>query len=360
MCNLMEGEQMKPEFLAMNPFHHIPTCKDGDLAMGESNAILRYLAMKYKPALYPVEDPCRCGMIDFALESFGGDVYPKISSPIFYIPFEFAQAPADHDQAKANQAATEVVDTWVKHFITGKFVCGDEICIADFKAVPFFWALMQPGIEEKTGFKLSDRAKQYTEDFMRTVPACGFLKDAGGYSISEYASMKCPDGSLKSFLYEKVSHSAAPALGKPDGKVKVHALPMSANACSSVLVAMEAGVGGMEMCNIMAGDQMKPEFLAMNPFHHIPTLQDGGFAIGESNACLRYLALKYEPEYYPVKDPAVCAKIDFACESFGGDVYPKIGPGVFYPVFGFVGPPSDQAKANKEASDILDTWMSHF
>jgi glutathione S-transferase len=357
MCNLMEGAHMKPEFLAMNPFHHIPTVKDGNYCIGESLACLRYLALKYAPECYPVQDPCRCGMIDFACESFAGEVYKKIGPEVIYPVFGFAGPPAD--QAKSNKESTEALDTWMKHFVTGRFVCSDQVSIADFKAVPFLWAAMQPAVEKKSGFIMSDRAKQYVTDFMDTINVSGFMKSAGGFAIEEFAASKMPDAGAPS-AFSKAKLSAAPALAKPDGKVKVHGMPPSANACSPVMLAMEAGVGGLEMCDLMQGAQMKPEYLAMNPFHHIPTVQDGGFAIGESNACLRYLALKYKPEYYPVKDPAACGMIDFACESFAGEVYPKLGPGVFYPVFGFGEAPADQTKANQEANEMLDLWMKHF
>lgn len=188
MCNLMEGAHMKPEFLALNPFHHIPTLQDGNLAIGESNACLRYLAIKYKPDYYPVKDPETCGKIDFACESFAGDVYPKIGPGVIYPVFGFAAAPAD--QTKANEEATEMLDTWMKHFVKGKFVNGECLSIADFKAVPFIFALMQPAIESKTGFKVSDAAKKYVDDFLTAVKASEFLKSAGGFSIVEFAASK--------------------------------------------------------------------------------------------------------------------------------------------------------------------------
>ena len=39
VVDLMAGEHMKPEFLAMNPQHNIPTVKDGDFVMNESRAV---------------------------------------------------------------------------------------------------------------------------------------------------------------------------------------------------------------------------------------------------------------------------------------------------------------------------------
>ena len=48
------------------------------------------------------------------------------------------------------------------------------------------------------------------------------------------------------------------------------------------------------------GGFMKPEYLAINPNHQLPTLVDGNIKIHESNAILRYLCLKHDlKEWYP-------------------------------------------------------------
>lgn len=48
------------------------------------------------------------------------------------------------------------------------------------------------------------------------------------------------------------------------------------------------------------GDQFQPNFLKLNPFHHIPVLVDGNFSIFESLAILDYLEAKYPlPSFMP-------------------------------------------------------------
>ena len=50
------------------------------------------------------------------------------------------------------------------------------------------------------------------------------------------------------------------------------------------------------------GDQFQPEFLKLNPFHHIPVLVDDDFSLFESLAILDYLEAKYpEPSFMPQK-----------------------------------------------------------
>lgn len=43
------------DYLAKNPNRLIPTIEDGDLVLWESNAILRYLAARYAPDLWPAD-----------------------------------------------------------------------------------------------------------------------------------------------------------------------------------------------------------------------------------------------------------------------------------------------------------------
>ena len=52
----LDGEQFQPEYLALNPFHHIPVLVDDDFNIVESLAILDYLEAKYpKPTMLPTD-----------------------------------------------------------------------------------------------------------------------------------------------------------------------------------------------------------------------------------------------------------------------------------------------------------------
>ena len=55
IVDLMAGEHMKPEYLALNPQHNIPCVKDGEFVGNESRAVAAYLAAKYgkDDSLYP-------------------------------------------------------------------------------------------------------------------------------------------------------------------------------------------------------------------------------------------------------------------------------------------------------------------
>ena len=47
IISLKDGEQFKPDFLKINPFHHVPVIMDDGLRVLESLAILDYLESKY-------------------------------------------------------------------------------------------------------------------------------------------------------------------------------------------------------------------------------------------------------------------------------------------------------------------------
>jgi glutathione S-transferase len=52
----LTGAQFEPEFLALNPFHHVPVITNGDFRLVESLAILDYLERQYPtPALLPLD-----------------------------------------------------------------------------------------------------------------------------------------------------------------------------------------------------------------------------------------------------------------------------------------------------------------
>jgi GST-like protein len=69
--NLGANEQLKPDFLALNPNHKIPVLADDDLVVWESGAILLYLAEKYGKLL-PADRKGRLAAIQYAFFQAGG------------------------------------------------------------------------------------------------------------------------------------------------------------------------------------------------------------------------------------------------------------------------------------------------
>ena len=67
----------------------------------------------------------------------------------------------------------------------------------------------------------------------------------------------------------------------------------------------------LQVVDLQAGDNMKPEYLALNPQHNIPCVKDGEFVGNESRAVATYLASKYakDDSLYP-KDLETRYKVD--------------------------------------------------
>ena len=58
----------------------------------------------------------------------------------------------------------------------------------------------------------------------------------------------------------------------------------------------------------LTGEQFKPEFLALNPFHHVPVVVDQGLTLIESLAILDYLEANYPQTALMPDSPAEIAK----------------------------------------------------
>lgn len=83
--------------------------------------------------------------------------------------------------------------------------------------------------------------------------------------------------------------------------------PISGNARRVWIALLEKQIPFGAIALKLDGDQFQPDFLAINPFHHIPAIVDDGFAVIESLAILDYLEAKYpEPPLMP-KDPQAIA-----------------------------------------------------
>ena len=76
--------------------------------------------------------------------------------------------------------------------------------------------------------------------------------------------------------------------------MKLYVFPRSARALAVVALknylALDCEVQPIDLGR---GDQLTPQYLALNPNKKMPTLEDGGFALWESNAILFYMAAKH-------------------------------------------------------------------
>ena len=75
--------------------------------------------------------------------------------------------------------------------------------------------------------------------------------------------------------------------------MKLYHFPVSPNSRRVLAVIYHLGLDcELEAVDLPGGQQMKPEFLRLNPNHMIPTLVDGDFVLWESNAIMQYLCSK--------------------------------------------------------------------
>jgi len=142
VVDLLSGEHLKEPFASINPNRLVPVLEDGDFRLTESSAILKYLAEKIGSPAYPKDLKRRAKvneMMDWLNTGFYRDfgyglVYPQV--------FPHHQRPGDAlqsgtlDWGKGNtKNRLGVLD---RHLIgpDRKYLCGNEITIADYFGAP--------------------------------------------------------------------------------------------------------------------------------------------------------------------------------------------------------------------------------
>jgi glutathione S-transferase len=130
----LNGQQFQPEFLKMNPFHHIPVLVDGDVTIIESLAILDYLEAKYpQPSMLPADpnDLAKVRMVEMLtvneLAIAMIPLYPKMLSLGEGDPVQVAEA---------RQKITTCLQFLEGLLDTRHFFGSDNITLAETVAAP--------------------------------------------------------------------------------------------------------------------------------------------------------------------------------------------------------------------------------
>lgn len=88
--------------------------------------------------------------------------------------------------------------------------------------------------------------------------------------------------------------------------LKLYHNPLSPNSRRVWVALLEKGLSFELVSLDLDGDQFQLEFLAINPFHHVPALMDDDFRVVESLAILDYLEAKYPtPALLPTETKAL-------------------------------------------------------
>ncbi|XP_057377264.1 glutathione S-transferase 1-like [Daphnia carinata] len=132
IVNLMAGEQMKPEFLKINPQHTVPTLVDSGFVLTESRAICAYLVNKYgkDDKLYP-KSPKDRAVVDQRLFFDLGVFYSAFSDYYYPVIFRGATSLDDGKKKKLDEALR-----FFNMFVSDRdFAAGDHLTIADLSLV---------------------------------------------------------------------------------------------------------------------------------------------------------------------------------------------------------------------------------
>lgn len=154
LVNILQGDQFKPEFLAISPNNKIPALVDpeGDdgapLAIFESGAILVYLAEKYGQFL-PKTPSGRAATLQWLFWQVGG-VGPMFGQAGYFV--RFAKEDVPHAKARYTDEVKRLLGVMEKQLSASAWLSGEEYTIADMATAPWvagldfygMWEIMEP------------------------------------------------------------------------------------------------------------------------------------------------------------------------------------------------------------------------
>ena len=130
LVDLKNRENLKPDYLALNPFHHVPVLIDGDLQILESFAILDYLEAKFPTPALSLTSPAAIARMKMVQLVIANELMPQLPGLVF--------ANADAATSEADRTIPRQLET-VLTFLsvqlgTDEYFGGDRLSLADVTA----------------------------------------------------------------------------------------------------------------------------------------------------------------------------------------------------------------------------------
>lgn len=138
--------------------------------------------------------------------------------------------------------------------------------------------------------------------------------------------------------------------------LKFYHVPLSSNSRRVWMLLLEKKLEFEEIRMQLNGDQLQSEFLAINPFHHIPVLTDDEFSIIESFAILDYLEAQYPTPGFTPTDAKDLAKMRMLQMVSVNELQPA-----FFPLLrNRVNLPEDPAQPLQAAQETVETVLNFY
>lgn len=152
--------------------------------------------------------------------------------------------------------------------------------------------------------------------------------------------------------------SPTPAASRPRQPIRLHTTRLSGHGhrVQLFLTMLDLPFEVVEV-NMKAGDNRRPEFLALNPFGQVPVIEDGETVLFDSNAILVYLAKRYGDASWLPDDPHGAAAVQRWLSLAAGPI--AYGPCAARLVTVF-GAPLDHAFTQRVAVKLFDVIEGEF
>jgi glutathione S-transferase len=137
LVDLTRGGSHTPDYLAINPSGRAPTLVDGDFKLGESTAIMQYIASRKPNSLWPDDARARADIMrwqswnlaHWSKEGFEPLVFNRLVKKLLNLG-----PPNEADMAKATEAFHKDAKVLDAHLAQQPYLVGKEVTLADFSA----------------------------------------------------------------------------------------------------------------------------------------------------------------------------------------------------------------------------------
>jgi glutathione S-transferase len=154
VVDLMTGAHYKEPFITMNPSAQVPVLDDEGFILTESSAILKYLAEKHGLAAYP-KDLKQRARVNERMDWFNTGHYREWGYHLIYPQiFPHHVRSPEIAQKATVEWGRDKCEHWLKVLDTSvlgknKYVCGDQLTIADYFGAQILWAGNMIGVSFK-------------------------------------------------------------------------------------------------------------------------------------------------------------------------------------------------------------------